>query len=144
LLQFVAAAALSVLMPSVHAAGAFLVDKARLGGLLKLPGCQLIDVRGEGRRAQQPIPLAQPYKAGMEIKAGTVIVVGDSEQQAVEAARVLAQRAGRDVFAFGGGYAAWREAQQEGGRAPETVMPQTFTIPSNTCEQGAPLQEYKK
>jgi hypothetical protein len=36
---------------------------------------------------------------------------------------------------------------QSGGKAssagPETLMPQSFTIPSNTCEQGQALHEYK-
>lgn len=130
------------------AARAELLDSARLVEVLKKDQpCCVIDAREEGRRKQQPIPFAVIYKESVKLKpGGFAVVVGDNDQQALEAAQAIAKRSGQDVFAVKGGYATLKQVQS-GGReppaGPETIMPQNFTIPSNTCEQGQALHEYK-
>lgn len=76
-------------------------------------------------------------------RAGFALVVGDNDQQALEIAQSVSRKSGQDVYAVKGGYAAWRQAQEGGGKPTEIIMPQNFTIPSNTCEQGQALHEYK-
>ncbi|MDD5404256.1 MAG: rhodanese-like domain-containing protein [Sulfuricella sp.] len=143
--MIVLACALSV---PAWAAQAELLDSAQLAEVLKKgQPCCVIDAREEGHRKQQPIPFAVIYNESIKPKAGGfAVVVGDNDRQALAAAQVIVKRSGQDVFAVKGGYAAWKRAQS-GGKAPsgepDTIMPQNFTIPSNTCEPGEALHEYK-
>ncbi|PWB51980.1 MAG: hypothetical protein C3F18_08655 [Nitrosomonadales bacterium] len=129
------------------AATAALLDGNHLREVLKKnQPCCVIDARGEGARKQQPIPFAVIYKEGIKPKpGGFALVVGGNDRQALEIAQAVARKSGQDVYAVKGGYAAWIQIQAGGGKsaAPETLMPQNFTIPSNTCEQGQALHEYK-
>lgn len=125
-----------------------LLDGAKLAEVLKKgQPCCVIDARGEGRRKQQPIPFAVIYKEGVNPRpGGFALVVGDNDQQAQEVAQLVSKKSGQDVFAVKGGYPTLKQVQS-GGKAsaaePEILMPQSFTIPSNTCEQGQALHEYK-
>jgi len=136
------------LSASVWAAGAALLDGAQLREVLKKDQpCCVIDARSEGRRKQQPIPFAVIYNEGVKPKpGGYAVVVGDNDPQALAAAQAVSKKSGQDVYAVKGGYVTWKQVQ-EGGRkstaGTETIMPQNFTIPSNTCEQGKALHEYK-
>ncbi|OIP15995.1 MAG: hypothetical protein AUK53_03690 [Betaproteobacteria bacterium CG2_30_59_46] len=130
------------------AAGAALLDGAQLREVLKKgQPCCVIDARSEGRRKQQPIPFAVVYQEGVKPKpGGFAVVVGDSDERALAAARSVAGKSGEDVYAVKGGYAAWKQVQAGGNKSSagtELVAPQSFTIPSNTCEQGKALHEYK-
>lgn len=127
------------------AATAMQVDSAQLVEILKKgQPCCVIDARDEGPRKQQPIPFAVVYKENVKPKpGGFALVVGDNDQQALEIAQSVSRKSGQDVYAVKGGYAAWRQAQEGGSKPTETIMPQNFTIPSNTCEQGQALHEYK-
>lgn len=130
------------------AAGAALLDGAQLREvLMKGQPCCVIDARSEGRRKQQPIPFAVTYQEGIKPKpGGFAVVVGDNDPQALAVARLVAGKVRQDVYAVKGGYAAWRQVQVGGNKSSagmEIVAPQRFTIPSNTCEQGKALHEYK-
>ncbi len=132
------------LVPGAASAGiALLLDTAQLAEALKgAQPCCVIDARSEGPRKQNPIPFAVPYRDGLMI-AGTsfAVVIADNDTRAMDAARGLALLNKGRIFAVKGGFGAWREAL--GGGAGGTTMPKGFTIPSNTCEQGKPLHEFK-
>lgn len=133
---------------SAWAAGAALLDGVQLAEVLKKDQpCCVIDARSEGRRKQQPIPFALIYNEGVKPRpGGYAVVVGDNDPQALAAAQAVSKKSGQNVYAVKGGYAAWRRVQAGGGKysvGTENVSPQRFTIPSNTCEQGKALHEYK-
>lgn len=136
------------LSASVWAAGAVLLDGTQLREVLKKgQPCCVIDARSEGRRKQHPIPFAVTYQEGIKPQpGGFAVVVGDNDLQALAVARSVAGKNKHDVYAVKGGYAAWRQVSVGGNKSSaeaEIVAPQRFTIPSNTCEQGKSLQEYK-
>lgn len=130
------------------AAKVALLDGAQLREVLKKDQpCCVIDARSEGRRKQQPIPFAVIYNEGVKPKpGGYAVVVGDNDPQALAAAQNVSKKSGQDVYAVKGGYATLKQVQTGGNKSStgtEIVAPQRFTIPSNTCEQGKALQEYK-
>lgn len=136
------------LSASAWAAGAALLDGAQLREVLKKgQPCCVIDARSEGRRKQQPIPFAVIYQESVKPKpGGFAIVVGDNDPQALAAAQAVSKKSGQDVYAVKGGYDAWKRVQVGGNKSSAgtgIVAPQRFTIPSNTCEQGKALHEYK-
>lgn len=136
------------LSASAWAAKAALLDGAHLREVLKKDQpCCVIDARSEGRRKQQPIPFAVTYNEGVKPKpGGYAVVVGDNDPQALTTAQTVSKKSGQDVYAVKGGYAAWQQVQAGGNKSSAgtgIVAPQRFTIPSNTCEQGKALQEYK-
>lgn len=132
----------------VWAAKAALLDSAQLREVLKKDQpCCVIDARSEGRRKQQPIPFAVIYREGVKPKpGGYAVVVGDNDPRALEAAQAVSKKSGQDVYAVKGGYDTWKRVQGDGDKSSAgtgVVAPQRFTIPSNTCEQGKALHEYK-
>lgn len=129
---------------AVQAAGiALLVDTAQLAEALKSgQPCCVIDARSEGPRKQNAIPFSVPYRDSMMVAAATfALVIADNDQRALDVARGLAVLNKGRIFALKGGFAAWQEIL--GGGTGGTPMPKGFTIPSNTCEQGKPLHEFK-
>lgn len=133
---------------SAWAAGAALLDGVQLAEVLKKDQpCCVIDARSEGRRKQHPIPFAVIYNEGVKPRpGGYAVVVGDNDPQALAAAQAVSKKSGQEVYAVKGGYVAWQQVQAGGGASAagaEIVAPQNFTIPSNTCEQGQSLHEYK-
>lgn len=119
------------------------LDTAQLTALIKrTPALVIVDARGDEARKRRPIPFAVAYRPGLTLKASVVAVIGEQDGQAMEAARRLEIRPGLSVFTARGGYDTWLAANDgQGGR--DSITPQNFTIPHNTCEQGRVLQEYK-
>jgi hypothetical protein len=120
-----------------------LVDGAMLKELLKKDQpCCVIDARDEGRRKQNPIPFSVTYQKGIKVAGAYAVVVGDRDAQALTVAQAVAKNSAADVYAVKGGYITWQEAKGNAVDA-NTLTPQNFTIPHNTCEQGKALQEFK-
>lgn len=130
-------------LAALPANAAALLDVPQLAALMKAtPAHNLIDARGEEQRKRRPIPFSITYQPGLALKPGVAVVVAEDDTRALEAARRLEARKGVSAFAARGGYDAWREAS-DSKPVHESIMPQSFTIPHNTCEQGRSLQEYK-
>jgi hypothetical protein len=117
-----------------------LQDRNQIVETLKTaPPCCVIDGRAPAPRLIRPLKDAVIWKKGVRIKpTGTVVVVADDDKTAL----ALGERIGKQfhaetVVAVKGGIDTWREVTALG---EEPGMPATFVIPSNTCEQGSPLQ----
>lgn len=135
-------------LSSAYGATAALADRYVLSKLLRsMLTCQVIDARSPGNVKRQPIDSGELYKSDMVIKRGMVVVVADSDRQALEVAKVLSKWSGQDIYAVKGGYETWKQVQKETAKPPagaESIMPPSFVIPSDTCQQGPPLHEFKK
>ena len=145
MMKWLIAALLACALPGIAiAAGiALLLDGAQLAEALKGgKPCCVIDARSEGPRKQNPIPFAIIHREGMVVSGNSfAIVIADNDPRALDVAKGLAALNAGKIYAVKGGFAAWR--QTAAGGAGGTSMPKGFTIPSNTCEQGKPLHEFK-
>ncbi|NMM29201.1 MAG: rhodanese-like domain-containing protein [Glaciimonas sp.] len=134
-------------MPALAGTSA-LLDAVQLKEMLKKDQpCCVVDARPEVKRKLYPIAFAVVYSTNIKPKAGAyAVVIGDSDQQSLETAQTISRRSGENAYAVKGGYAAWQKVAQGDGKipgAPTTATPQSFIIPSNTCETGPALHEYK-
>jgi hypothetical protein len=141
-------AALLILLAvgNAEAAPAVLRDEAQLGALLqKSPQCCVIDARSAESRSAQPLPASLPYQRGLQINpTSAVVVVADSDGKALDAAKLVARTSPYPVYAVKGGVAAWKQVEAtlaKSARAPGS--PFDFVIPSDTCQQGPALQQFK-
>lgn len=145
MMKWLLATLLACTLPSiVMAAGiALLLDGVQLAEALKSgQPCCVIDARSEGPRRQNPIPFAVVHREGMAVTGNSfAIVIADNDPRALDVAKALATLNAGKIYAVKGGFATWQ--QTVGGAAGGTSMPKRFTIPSNTCEQGKPLHEFK-
>lgn len=131
-------AALLVALPA--AATVSLYDRAALVVALKgAPPCCVVDGRSAAERAKHPVKGALVWSEALRIKpTGAVVVIADHDVVAFSIGQQLEARfKAKEVLAVKGGYATWDAFVS----ASETSgMPANFVIPSNTCEQGKPLQ----
>ena len=121
-------------------AGTTLGDRRQIGAALALlPPCCVVDARSALPRALRPLKDAIAWSKDIRIvPTGTVVVVADSDKEALAVARRIAARfQARHVLAVKGGFDTWRDVL---AAAAEPGMPATFVIPKNTCEQGTPIQ----
>ncbi len=121
-------------------AGASLYDRVQLVVALKgWPPCCVVDGRSQAERDKQPLPGAVVWSKDLRIEpTGAVVVVADADAAALSIARKIERRfRAKEVLAVKGGYATWNALVSA---ASGSRMPSTFVIPSNTCEQGKPLQ----
>ena len=139
--RFILAVALT--LPSMQAGAApfELVERAQLRAVLESGApCCVIDARPAKARKQRPIADALAYEEGMSLSpAGPVVVVGDSDKRTLAVGKALSDRfAAGKVYAVKGGYATWQAVERERLKA---TLPLSFIIPSDTCQQGPPLQQ---
>ena len=135
---------LALALPALAQADASLKTPGALGPVIAMaPGVLLVDARGLEAVSQQQLQGATPYVQGMKLVPGMVVVVADSDEQAMQVAAALTQPGGQAVYALSGGAKAWQEILDERKKSAAAV-PFNFVIPHNTCQQGKPLQEYKK
>ncbi|NMF89075.1 hypothetical protein [Aromatoleum petrolei] len=131
--------------PACHASASLRNETQLQFALRSSPPCCVIDGRAEAQRKAHALPDALVYRKDLKINpVATVVVVADSDAQALAIAEALASaHPGKTVLAVEGGVAAWEAvvralaADPPGGRALD------FVIPSNTCEHGAPLQQLR-
>jgi hypothetical protein len=137
----------SCLFPGFAVASAALLDGEQLSERMKGGEmCCVIDAREEGRRKQRPVRFAVTYQEGLKLSpGGFAVVVADDDAKALTIAETLAAQTDKPVYAVKGGYDAWRLTPEGLARAsaPQITAPKNFVIPSDTCAQGKPLQEYK-
>lgn len=134
-------AAVMLMLPAMACAADMLLDEAALAEkLANSPEYQLLDARSAEAQHTVPLAFSTRYRALMPIKMGTVFVIADRDEAALEIAEAIPAE-GRSVFAVKGGAAAWKQvvAKMPAGSA----MPDSFVIPKNTCEPGKPVQELK-
>jgi hypothetical protein len=103
---------------------------------------QLLDARTPETQRIAPLAFATRYWINARINKALVLVVADSDAEAVEIAQSIPAENGRAVFAVKGGDEAWRRVSARASTA--TSVSKTFVIPKNTCEQGKPIQELKR
>lgn len=139
-----AAAIVGAAMPTYAAAS--LRSEAQLNFALRasLPCC-VVDGRSEAQRAARPLAEALPYRDGLKITpTASVIVVADTDARALAIAESLAKTHSESpIFAVQGGIAAWEAVQAAIAADPPGRHGLNFVIPSNTCEQGPPLQQLR-
>ena len=106
------------------------------------PDYQLIDARNPEAQRLAPIAFSTCYRINVTFIKGLVLIVADSDAEAVAIARSVPAAPGRSVFAVKGGAEAWRHVAAKA--PPVTSVSKSFVIPKNTCEQGKPIQELKR
>jgi len=137
------ALAAALALPALYA-GAVPVeplDRGQLQALLaaKTP-CSVIDARSEAERSKLGLAHALVYHQRMKIDpTGMVVVIADTDARALEIGEALVKTsAAKHVVAVKGGARTWVDAQQATAAGPAGAL--SFIIPTNTCEQGPPLQ----
>lgn len=133
---------LALWLPLVSAAvepAVTLHDRARLEAALQAAApCCVVDARSVKARKTKPIADAVVYRPGLRINpTSAMVVIADSDREALRVGRALAAATGaRQVIAVQGGFKTWQEATR-----PSGIGALRFVIPSDTCQQGTPLQE---
>ena len=134
-------AALALLLTQAIAAPVGLADRSQVQALLAggAPSC-VIDARSDVERGKLGVAHTLAYRKGMKIKpTGAVVVIADTDARAQEVGETLARTsAAKQVVAVKGGVLTWLAAQEAAPGGPAGVR--SFIIPTNTCEQGPPLQ----
>lgn len=117
-------------------------EEALLLALEHQPPCCVIDARPARHRTALPLPDSLAYRPGMNIiPTASVVIVADSDEQAVAIARRFDKAyPGKSIIAVQGGHAVWASVLAASQRSRSVQGSRSFVIPSNTCEQGPPLQ----
>ncbi len=103
---------------------------------------QLIDARNPEAQRAAPIAFSTCYRINVTFIKGLVLIVADTDAEALAIAKSVPAAPGRSAFAVKGGYEAWRREATKA--SPATSVSKDFVIPKNTCEQGKPIQELKR
>lgn len=128
---------------AASAAEVTLLDEAALAAKLQQQAdYQLLDARSDAAQRLVPIAFSVRYRINTRIQNGLVLVVADTDAEAVEVAASIPAAAGREVYAVQGGGPAWQRVMLN--MPSQSASSKTFVIPHSTCEQGVPLQEVKR
>jgi len=132
---------------SFPAAGAELVDGAELNKrIFDITRAPVVDARDTADRSMLPVPGALVYQRNMPLDAVQVIVIADTDSDALVAAEQLESMHSRlKSYALSGGYDTLRLLLPDAklpARA-DSIMPPVFTIPSDTCQTGPALHIYE-
>jgi rhodanese-related sulfurtransferase len=136
-----AATAAALLFAQPAAAEVSLRDTAALQAFLAGGApCCVIDARNAAKRLSAPLAETLPYRKDLKIDpAGVVVVIADTDAQAVEIGKALERSSkAKVVYAVKGGERAWRAAT---GSIADGASG-GFIIPRNTCESGTAIQQY--
>jgi hypothetical protein len=104
--------------------------------------CQLIDARDPETQRLAPLAFSTRYGINTRFNKALVLIVAETDAEAVEIAQSIPAAKGRSVFAVKGGDEAWQRVAAKASRA--TSVSKSFVIPKDTCEQGKPIQELKR
>lgn len=131
-----------VLCGAASAEVRLLDEAALLQALGRQPPCCVIDARPPAQRKALPLADALAYRPGMKIvPTASVVVVADSDERAMTVARRFDKAyPGRSIITVHGGQAVWASVLDSTRSSHSVQGSRSFVIPSNTCEQGPPLQ----
>ena len=104
---------------------------------------QLIDARNPEAQRAAPIAFSTCYRINVTFIKGLVLIVADTDAEALVIAQSVPATPGRSAFAVKGGFDAWQRVASKAS-SPATSISRNFVIPKNTCEQGKPIQELKR
>lgn len=133
---------LPVPVPVFGAEGVLLEEGALSAKLDQAQDYQLLDARSAEAQRNTPIAFSTRYQSTTPIKKGLVLIVADTDAAALEIAKSIPAASDRFVFAVKGGWESWQRVMSKA--PPVTSVSGSFVIPTNTCEQGKPIQELKR
>lgn len=114
--------------------------------LLKIVGkdqdYQLIDARSPEMQQLAPLAFSTRYQLNVVINKALVLVVADSDEEALAVVQDIPAATGRTVYAVKGGFESWQRVAKQAS-SPASAS-KSYVIPKNTCEQGKPIQELKR
>lgn len=126
-------------------------DKQQLTAALTTSSpCCVIDGRSAASRKRQPLADALVYRPDLRIKpTAAVVVIADRDPAAMQIGETLARKhPGKQIIVVKGGIKTWQDASRAAllaaGLNTSGGGSMSFVIPSNTCEQGQPLQELRR
>lgn len=120
-----------------------LVDGAELVKLEGAAAWPVVDVRELAERSRSPIPGAFDDGAELEL-SGSVLIIGSSDDEAqISAVTIEKNFPGVKAYAVLGGIESLKLIRQDLLQTlGDDNMPSTYNIPSDTCQQGEPLQTF--
>lgn len=101
----------------------------------------IVDVRELSEQSQSPIPGSLDFSPALSVKGKVLLVASDNAAGILLAKKIESKLPSTEVFVLDGGFETLRTIWPE--LRPSTggfSLPGTFTIPSDTCESGDPLQ----
>lgn len=131
-----------VSVPGLAADVQFIEEVALLKIVSNDQDYQLMDARAPEMQQIAPLAFSTRYRLNVPITKALVLVVADTDAEALEVARDIPAAEGRAVYAVRGGFETWQRVIKQA--ASPAAASKSFVIPKNTCEQGKPIQELKR
>jgi hypothetical protein len=120
-----------------------LLDEGSLSTRLELTqDYQLLDARSAEAQRNAPIAFSTRYQSTTPVKKGLVLIVAATDAEALAIAKSIPVAPDRFVFAVKGGSESWQRVMAK--TPASNSVSRSFVIPTNTCEQGKPIQELKR